>query len=234
MRVASEDVRRNILREIPGARAVTEIEIHRRHVAGMIPVARAHHHGHHIARLHGEIFERTKLHFLRSLRYASGEPLPRTAAAQFHRPSHAIAALGMRVLHHALDAQRRRDRTAPTDDDAPIRRGMHGDAVRLHVAGNAHMLVGRVRQNAQGIRARPALDKIVALRALHLRRHVRIDARFARSDAEAFQPRCENRRFDAVLLRQLRHRVLVRRTSDLRCRCETLGRAGENLFSMRR
>src|SRR5678815_445515 len=94
----------------------------------------------------------------------------------------------MRVLHDAVDAQRGGDGAPPANDDAQLGRWMHRHAVRLHVARNAHVLIGRIRNDAQGIGARPALDEIVILTALRLSRDVGIDARFA-ADAKTIEPR---------------------------------------------
>jgi hypothetical protein len=232
VRVAGENVRRHILGEIPGVRAIRELEVHRGEVAGMIAVARADRHGDHVARLHGESFEWAELYFLRSLRRAGGEPLSRAAAVQFHRPRHPVAALGMRVLHHALDAHGRGERTAPADEHATLGRGMDRDAVGFDVARHAHMLVGGVGNDAQGIRAGPALDEVVVLRALGPAGDVIFDARLARAEAEDFKPGGQGDRFDGVLLRELRDSVLVEGSLDLGRRGEARGHAGKNLAAV--
>ena len=175
----------------------------------MIAVARPDHDAHHIAWPHREIFERPELHFRRILCGAGREALPGVPAPQFQRPRHAVAAFRMRVLHDALHAQRGCHRAAPADDYGEFRRRMDRDAVRLHVARDAHVLVGGIGEHAQSIRAGPSLDEIVALGFLQLLRQVRINARLARSNAQAVEPRRKHNRLDAMLLRQRNKRFFI-------------------------
>ena len=52
----------------------------------------------------------------------------------------------MGVRHRRLDAHDAVDRAAPADGRAQRRRRVDRHAVRLHVAGNADVLIGRVGQ----------------------------------------------------------------------------------------
>ena len=74
----------------------------------------------------------------------------------------------MGILDAAANPQVARHGTAPRDDRRELRRGMRGDAVRLHGAGDLHGGVRRIGEHAQGIGSNPALDETVVLDALRL------------------------------------------------------------------
>ena len=234
VRVAGEDVRRDVAGKVPLlAVAGLDVQVHRCHVARVVAVARADDDGEQVARLHGEVLQRPDFYFLRTLRVASREALACVAAPEFHGPRDAVAALGVRVLHNHLDAHGGADRAAPTGRHAPLRRRVHRDAVRLHVAGDAHGLAARIRQHAQGICARPALDEVVVLRALGLHRHVRIHAHRPAADAEIIQPRDEQPRLDTVLRRELVNSGFIRQRAGFRSGGKALRRAGRDALALR-
>ena len=76
MRIAGQNVRRNIRRQIPHSRLIAQVEIHRREIAGMIALARTNRDTHHIAGLHRDGFERAKFEFRRILGDAGSEAQP--------------------------------------------------------------------------------------------------------------------------------------------------------------
>src|SRR5690606_3106232 len=90
-----------------------------------------------------------------------GEILFQASATQFERPGDTVTALGMGMLHATANLEARCRRTAPTDRNVKLRSGMHDHAMRLHVARDTHMLIGRVCNHAERIVANPTLDEVV-------------------------------------------------------------------------
>ena len=103
----------------------------------------------------------------------------------------------MSVLHCAGHSGRDGSRRLPADDGTPLRCGVTGDAVRLHVAGNPNMLITAVGEHAERVGTGPALDEVIALRLLRTARHVRGDAGIS-ADAETGQPCGKAGGFDPV------------------------------------
>ena len=162
VRIRRQHLGRNILRQIPDPPVLAEArerEIHRRQIARMIRVARADEQRDDVSRLDEKIFDGRGLHFLCALRDAAGQTLTIRAAPHFERPGHAVAALGMRVLNRRHDAHATRDRTAPAHGGGELRRRMHRDAVRLHVAGNADVLRGGIGDEIRRAAFAPAVDE---------------------------------------------------------------------------
>ena len=140
--IAGEQVRRDLACKVPLAAGTLERQVDGREVARVVAVARADQERDEIARLDGQVVHRARDHLGCTACDAGGERLPHRTAPQLQRPCDAIAALGVRVLHTALDAQHRRHRALPADSHAQGRRRMHGHAVGLHVAGNSHVPPG--------------------------------------------------------------------------------------------
>ena len=112
---------------------------------------------------------------------------------------------------------------------------MHGHTVRLHVARDAHVLVGRIRGEVWRVGRAPALDEIVARGAVDFVCEVTLDAhRAARADAQIIEPRGERVRLDAILAGQFSDLSPARRESGLDGGAQTLRRAGKNEFTPRR
>ena len=219
VRIAGQDVRRNILREIPLGFAIVQGQIHRRVIAGVVAIARIDDQRNDIASHHVHVLKRSHRDHCRALAFTGGEHLSRLAAPQFQRIGDAVATHRVPVLNFAAYSQRAGDRTAPRDDRCELRRGMCGNAVRRHRARNFHRGIGGVRQHAESIVAGPAFDELIGRRALRFLHEQRFQFHFARSaNAEIVQPTREHFAIDVVLLRKreevrtaIRTRRLVRR-----------------------
>ena len=105
VRIAGENVGRDVASQVPLTRAVVQREVDRGQIARMIAIARADHDRHDIAGLHRDLFQWSDGNRLWPLAGAGGKALPRIAATQFERPSHTIAAFRMRVLDGRADAK---------------------------------------------------------------------------------------------------------------------------------
>ena len=135
MGIASQDGRRNVTRKAPsllGIRSIGQLEVHAGEIAGVVAIPRPHRQADHIAHTHGHRGQRPETHFLGTLRHTGGQRLARGSATEFHHPTHAVAALGVGVLHQALDLEGSRHRPPPSHNHATRRRRMHGDTVGPH------------------------------------------------------------------------------------------------------
>ena len=97
---------------------------------------------------------------------------------------------------------------------------------------HSDVLVRRIRDHAQRIRACPTLDEVVVLRALHLLCHVRRDPRLASADAQCTEPCPKHLWLQPMLLRQARDTILVRRAGNFRRRTQIFRRAAEDFFAL--
>ena len=233
VRIPGKDVGGQIARHVPLARAVVQLQVDRRQIARVIAIARIDDERHGISRLHRDLLQRPDWIYLCAVSDPRRQPLPRVAAPQFERPRDAVAALGMSMLHAPADAERCRRRTPPANRDRQLRSRMDGDAVRLHVARNAHVLIGRVRDHAEGIVADPAFDEVIACATLLLAsdRRPQLDRSTRRTDPQIIEPRRERLRFNTMFLREQRginhagHRARFRRCA------ETLRGTRKNAFA---
>src|SRR5262245_47218337 len=86
VRIASQDVRRNVGRKIPPAffiGAGGEHKINRSEITGMVAFAGADQHRNKIAHLQGKVLEGPYLHFFTSLSCARSQSLTRRTSAHF-------------------------------------------------------------------------------------------------------------------------------------------------------
>jgi len=97
---------------------VAQSQIDRRKITRVIAIARTDGNTNHVVGLNGKVLERAEVIFGRILGDPRGQTEPRRASTQFQSPVDSVAAFGMRVLDHAVDAQNGARWTAPTDDDA--------------------------------------------------------------------------------------------------------------------
>ena len=197
-------VPRHVVGEIPRLAALPhagERKLDRGQVATVIAVPSTNQQRDQIARLDGQVFNGFHLDLGISLGCAGGQTPSDRAAPQFQRPSDAIAALGVCMGHLRFDVHRRRDRTSPADRGPQRLRRMDGHAVRLHVARDPHVLVGRIGdQQRRGV-CPPAVDEFVPRCLADLAREMPVDLeRTAAADAEVIEPRSQRLSFDAVFL----------------------------------
>src|ERR1043166_8109545 len=115
----------------------------------MIAVARTNQKGNEISLEYREFLARDH-DFLPALRDPNCETLPGSATPQFQGPGDTVPAFRMRMLDPGVDAQWSIDRAAPAHPRLELRRRMHRHPMRLHVAGNAHMLVQIGRASRRG------------------------------------------------------------------------------------
>src|SRR5262249_35104520 len=146
---------RDILREIPGVHTVSQIEFHGGKIAGMVSVTWSDGQRHHIARTHPNILKRTKFHYRSILGEAGRKLLASIAAPQFDRPGNTITALDVSMLDASLHANSCCHRTTPAGYYTKRRGGMHCDTVWFHVSRNAHVVIRRIGEHAQGLRPSP-------------------------------------------------------------------------------
>ncbi len=103
VRIAFQDVRRDILREIPGRLAIAEREIDRGEVADVIAIARTDDERDDLTDFDTHVFKWSHRQNSRAFCHAAGEHLAGVAATHFERPGDAIAAFGMRIGNIAAE-----------------------------------------------------------------------------------------------------------------------------------
>src|SRR5690606_14496335 len=123
------------------------------------------------------------------------------AASQFERPRDAVAAGGMSMPHRCRDPHLSGHRRLPAGSDPAFGSRMHGNAVRIHFAGNADYLVRGVSDQREGGSAghSPAVNKLVTADTPEWLIEIGLNDQFiAGGDAEDSNPLLENERVDAV------------------------------------
>ena len=164
VRIAGQHVARHVPGEVPLARLGSgrlEVEFQVGQIARMVAVARPHQQRDQVARLHGQ---GTHLR-ITPIRPPCAIPsasrcrvAPRRSSSRHSTP---LPHSGWACVTLPEISTAAGDRASPTDGCEQRRRRMHADRVRLHVAWNADVLVGRIGQQLRQLVRVPALDEIV-------------------------------------------------------------------------
>ena len=232
VRIAPEDVGRDLARQIPFGPAVArraDGEIHRGQVARVVAIARPHDDGNEVALADGDAFERPGGDDLAALGGSGGEALARTAATQFERPDDAIAALRVRVRDTGGDPHDALDGALPPGRDPECRRGMHHDPAGLEIARDTDRFARGIGHETRRLGTAPARNEIEASDVPEFSGEMAgDDRRAAGSDAEEIEPRAQHGRFDAMLPGQPFQIDVPGSRLHLGHRRQTSGRALEN------
>ena len=115
IRIARENIRGDILREVPVPRTIVEREIHRGEVANMASIARPDDKGNDVTSLHADVLKRAEFENIPALCVALRQHFGGIATADFERPSDAVAAVGVRVGDVTGDSKRAGFLASPRD-----------------------------------------------------------------------------------------------------------------------
>src|SRR2546429_2420935 len=108
----------------------------------------------------------------------------------------------MSVSYFCLDAEHARRWTEPADRGLQLGRRMHRQAVWFHVAGDAHMLIGRIRNEIGRFRSTPPFNELIARSVFDGIGEISFDFQcLSNPDAKIIEPRSEHIGIDALFPR---------------------------------